>query len=163
MPDITFRRAHADDNTRLEQIRVAAFAPIFRSFQEILGDTIYALAQAHEDKAQGPLLTEMLTDDSPWWVYAVEMDDVIVGFVSFCLDTEHAVGEIGLNAVDPEYAGKGIGTKMYQFALEQLKSAGARVATVSTGGDPSHQPALSAYRKAGFNVEISSVWLCKDL
>lgn len=163
MSEVTFRHAHSDDCTRLDQIRSAAFAPIFRSFREILGKTIYSLAQAHEDQAQGTLLTEMLTDKSPWSVYVVETDGVIVGFVSFRLDAAQAVGEIGLNAVDPEYSGQGIGTKMYQFALEQLKSAGAQVATVATGGDPSHQPALSAYRKAGFNVEISSVWLCKEL
>lgn len=158
-----FRLAHSDDYSRLEQIRLAAFAPIFQSFRKILGEAIYALAQAHEDNAQGALLAEMFTDESPWSVYVVEMEGIIVGFVSFRLDADQAVGEIGLNAVDPEYCGKGIGTKMYQFALEQLKSAGAKVATVATGGDPSHQPALSAYRKAGFNVEISSVWLCKEL
>ncbi|MEM9257441.1 MAG: GNAT family N-acetyltransferase, partial [Pseudomonadota bacterium] len=43
------------------------------------------------------------------------------------------------------------------------KMAGMRVATVATGGDPSHLPARKAYEKAGFNVQIPSVWYCRTL
>lgn len=52
---------------------------------------------------------------------------------------------------------------MYRFALDRMKAAGMRVATVSTGGDPSHAPARQAYRKAGFLAEIPSVWMCRAL
>jgi hypothetical protein len=37
------------------------------------------------------------------------------------------------------------------------------VATVSTGGDPSHAPARRAYEKAGFGPAIPSVSLYKLL
>ncbi|WP_437957583.1 GNAT family N-acetyltransferase [Sorangium sp. So ce119] len=70
---------------------------------------------------------------------------------------------IGLNAVDPAHAGKGIGTAMYEFALARMRQSGMKVATVATGGDPSHAPARRAYRKAGFDVEIPSVWMCRKL
>ena len=73
------------------------------------------------------------------------------------------LGEIGLNAVDPRHAGRGVGTAMYEFALACMKQAGMRAATVATGGDPSHAPARRAYRKAGFDLEIPSVWMCKKL
>jgi hypothetical protein len=36
--------------------------------------------------------------------------------------------------------------------------AGMKVATVATGGDTSPVPGRRAYRKAGFDVEIPSVW-----
>lgn len=49
------------------------------------------------------------------------------------------------------------------FALERMQQAGMKVATVATGGDPSHAPARRAYHKAGFDVEIPSVWMCKLL
>jgi hypothetical protein len=52
---------------------------------------------------------------------------------------------------------------MYEFVVAQMRAAGMRVATVSTGGDPSHAPARRAYEKAGFNVGIPSVWLCQKL
>lgn len=160
---LQFRIATNTDAENLHAIRVAAFAPIFASFQEILGETIYTLAQSYEDAAQAELLDAMLTPDSDWIVFVVESSGKTVGFVSLLLNREHQVGEIGLNAVHPDHAGAGIGTQMYEFALNEMKKRGMKVATVATGGDPSHQPALAAYRKAGFDVEIPSIWLCKEL
>jgi hypothetical protein len=52
---------------------------------------------------------------------------------------------------------------MYCHALECMKDAGMKVATVATGGDASHAPARRAYRKAGFDAEVPSVWMCRRL
>lgn len=155
--------ARPDQLPRLDVIRQAAFAPVFASFRAILGDTIYEVAQAHEDEGQADLLASLLAPDSPWETYAAEHGDQIVGFVSLRLDHDKKVGEIGLNAVHPDHAGQGIGTAMYEFAVVRMKEAGMRVATVATGGDPSHAPARRAYRKAGFDAEIPSVWMCRSL
>ena len=73
------------------------------------------------------------------------------------------VGEIGLNGMDPSYAGKGMGTEMYDFAVIRMREAGMKVATVATGGDPSHAPARRARQKAGFSVEVPSVWMRRTL
>ena len=162
-PDLLMRPVKADDIPRLQEIRQAAFAPVFASFRSILGDEIYELAQAREDEGQGALLSSMLGPESDWEVYAAELAGKVVGFVSVRLDLDMRVGEIGLNAVHPDRAGRGIGTTMYDFAVARMKEAGMRVATVSTGGDPSHAPARRAYKKAGFDVEISSVWMCRTL
>ena len=157
------RPASADDLPRLDDVRQAAFAPVFASFRSILGENIYDLAQAHEDEAQGELLVSLLAPKSGWKVYAAEMDCTVVGFVSIQLSQDTQVGEIGLNAVHPDHAGKGVGTTMYDFAIARMKEAGMQVATVATGGDPSHAPARRAYEKAGFTVQIPSVWLCRKL
>lgn len=157
------RLAVANDLPYFENIRQAAFKPVFAFFHSILGAEIYAMAQAHEDEAQGQHLTSLLASDSEWQVYAAELDRAIIGFVSVQLNQKTKVGEIGLNAVHPNYAGQGIGTKMYDFAIETMKDAGMHIATVETGGDPSHAPARRAYEKAGFNVQISSVWLVQKL
>ena len=151
------------DLPRLEAIRKAAFRPVFASFREILGDVIYETAQKQEDEAQEAMLVSLFDSDSIWTTWKAELENKIVGFVSIRFDEATRVGEIGLNAVDPAFGGKGIGTAMYEFALKEMKSRGMKVATVATGGDPSHLPARKAYRKAGFDVEIPSVWMCKDL
>jgi GNAT superfamily N-acetyltransferase len=80
--------------------------------------------------------------------------------VAVQMNRETEVGEIGPNAVDPTHAGQGIGTAMYEFALADMRAAGLKVAT---GGDRSHAPARRAYRKAGFDREIPSVWMCRAL
>jgi ribosomal protein S18 acetylase RimI-like enzyme len=157
------RPATSADLPSLDAIREAAFAPVFASFRSILGEEIYNLAQARDDKAQGELLPSFFTRGSGWEVYAAEQAGVVVGFVSVQLNNETRVGEIGLNAVHPDHAGKGVGTTMYEFALARMKEAGMQVATVATGGDPSHGAARRAYEKAGFAVHIPSVWLCCKL
>ena len=143
-------------------MRQAAFAPIFASFRAILGDALYALAQAREDEAQGELFVSLLAPESGWEVYVAELAGTVVGFVALQLNHDTHVGEIGLNAVHPDHAGKGIGTTMYDFAIARMQEAGMRVATVATGGEPSHARA-PGLREAGFTVHIPSVWLCRKL
>jgi ribosomal protein S18 acetylase RimI-like enzyme len=163
LPELHFRHARPEDAACLQAIRRAAFAPVFASFRSILGDEIYDLAQRREDEAQEGLLTSLMAADSGRELYVVQSGNEIVGFVTVRLDQETHVGEIGLNAVDPAHAGKGIGTAMYELAVARMKQAGMKVATVATGGDPSHTPARRAYQKAGFDREIPSVWMCRKL
>lgn len=160
-PSLTLARA--EHHARLEEIRAAAFAPVFASFRAILGDEVYALAQARDDAAQPELLASMLRADSGWEVYVAERDGLVVGFVSVRLDHETKIGELGLNAVHPEHAGHGIGTAMYELAVQRMRAVGMRVATVGTGGDPSHAPARRAYQKAGFDLQIPSVWMYRAI
>lgn len=158
-----FRLARPEDEPRLQSIRRAAFAPIFAAFRSLLGDELYELAQRRGDEAQEGLLTSLMTPDSGKSLHVASSGDDIVGFVAVLLDHDTLLGEIGLNAVDPEHAGRGAGSAMYEFALGLMRQAGMKVATVSTGGDPSHAPARRAYQKAGFDAMIPSVWLCRKL
>ena len=160
---VMIRAVNAGDATRLEEVRRVAFAPVFASFRSILGEDIYNLAQMREDQAQDGYLASLLAAGSDWEVYAAEQGGSIVGFVSVRLSLDTSVGEIGLNAVHPDWAGEGIGTEMYRFAIERMREAAMRVATASTGGDPGHAPARRAYEKAGFTVGIPSIWLCRKL
>jgi len=160
---LTIRPADNGDLAQLQAIRAAAFAPIFAAFRSILGDAIYEVAQAGDDEAQELLLDSFFRSPTEWQIYAAEASGHVVGFLSLRLDENAGLGEIGLNAVHPDYAGRGFGTAMYEFALDRMVDAGVQVATVSTGGDPSHAAARRAYAKAGFTTGIPSVWLCCDL
>ncbi len=160
---ISFRQSIKSDLSTLEEIRQKAFAPVFASFRKILGEQIYSLAQEPEDTQQGRLLSDMFLPETVWQIYVVELSGKVVGFVSIRMDFDSKVGEIGLNAVHPNYSGQGIGTEMYKFATTQMKLSGMQIATVATGGDPSHDPARRAYEKSGFNVQIPSIWMCQIL
>lgn len=160
---LAIRPAAPADLPRLHEIREAAFAPVFASFRALLGPELYALVQQRQDEGQGPYLTSLLAPDSGWEVHVAESGGVGVGFVSLRLDDDTRVGEIGLNAVHPEHAGRGIGTAMYEFALARMREAGMRAATVGTGGDPSHAPARRAYQKAGFTAHLPCVWMSREL
>lgn len=163
VPTPTFRPVEDRDLPGLQALRRAAFAPIFESFRSMLGPEIASVTQARADEEQANLLASLAGPDSGWELYVAEVGGRIAGFVSVRCDREARMGEIGLNAVHPELAGRGVGTAMYRFAMERMREAGIAVATVSTGGDPSHAPARRAYEKAGFTVGIPSVWLCCHL
>jgi len=160
--EIHIRPAMPEDQAACDAIRVNAFSPVFSSFRSILGDELYELAQAGDDRAQRDLLLSMFQTASPWKLY-VAVTGAVIGFVSVRCDDVSLMGEIGLNAVDPACSGQGIGTRLYEFALDEMRRAGMKVATVSTGGDPSHEPARRAYRKAGFLAEVPSLWMCRKL
>jgi len=162
-PVVDFRKPVPNDLPILEQIRLRAFAPIFESFRSILGDTIYEAAQKSEDEQQERILAKMFEEQSQWLLYVAESGNKIVGFISLRLNQETRVGEIGLNAVDPAYSRKGIGTRMYQYGVSKMRESGMQVVVVATGGDSSHAAARRAYQKAGFNVSIPSLWMCQEL
>lgn len=163
MPPPMLRPATADDLPLLQEIRREAFAPVFASFRDLLGDELYEIVQARDDAAQPDLLDAMFAPDSPWAVHVAETEGEIVGFVSHRVNRETEVGEIGLNAVRPGRDGQGVGTAMYEFALARMKEAGMKAATVGTGGDPSHAPARRAYEKAGFDARLPTVWMSRRL
>jgi GNAT superfamily N-acetyltransferase len=147
----------------MQRIRHAAFAPVFRSFASIVGEAIAPLAFAHADAEQARLLGDLCRAGSDHEVLVAVVDGAVVGFVSFAAEAEKRVGEIGLNAVYPDHAGRGTGTAMYEHVLARMRERGIALATVSTGGDPSHAPARRAYQKAGFGPALPSVSLYKLL
>ena len=110
MNPAVMRPARADDLPVLQEIRRAAFAPVFASFRKMLGDELYELVQARDDEAHPELLASLLAPESLWEVHLAEVDGTAVGFLAIKLNKETHVGEIGLNAVHPSHAGQGLVT-----------------------------------------------------
>jgi GNAT superfamily N-acetyltransferase len=128
-----------------------AWAPVFSSFREVLGEEIYLriypdwLASQARDVAgicRGYL-------DSTW---VAEVDGRAVGFVVVVFDRSARSAEIEMLAVDPEHQRRGIARALMEFAFERMREAGVRVVAVGTGGDPGHAPARKAYESAGFTA-----------
>lgn len=80
-----------------------------------------------------------------------------IGFVTWHCDAARRVGEIGNNAVDPGWQGRGVGTALHRHALEVFRARGMEVARVATGLDEGHAPARRAYAKVGFAVGLPSI------
>ena len=157
------RTFEPDDLPKLHEIREAAFKPVFESFRRIVGEEIAPVAFASAEREQAEWLDRICEAGSEHDVFVIACGPDIVAFCSVSLDRDSKVGEIGLNAVQPDHQGKGIGTVMFEYALERMREAGMRVATVGTGGDPSHAPARRAYQKAGFGPALPSLHLYRSL
>lgn len=161
--DLTIRPVGPGDMPRLQEIRRAAFQPVFASFREIVGEPIFASALSDSDRDQAASLDALCRGEGGAVVLAAVLRSDVVGFAGYTIRTDGRVGEIGLNAVHPDHAGRGIGTRLYGFVLERMKERGATAATVSTGGDPSHAPPRRAYEKAGFAAPLPPVTLHRRL
>lgn len=162
-PAPSIRPFEPADLAALQRIRAAAFAPIFRSFRAIVGERVAAIAFSDAEAEQAKLLDDVCATGSGHHVLVVTLGEEIVGFVSFTIDPERRMGEIGLNAVHPDHAGRGLGTWMYRRVIARMRDLGMALVTVGTGGDPSHAPARRAYQKAGFGPALSSLHLYKLL
>jgi ribosomal protein S18 acetylase RimI-like enzyme len=163
VPELSIRPFRPDDLGELQRIREAAFSPVFQAFRELVGEEIAVIAFAHAEAEQAKLLADICATGTTHHVLVVARGEEIVGFVSFTIDPDQRTGEIGLNAVHPQHAGRGIGTWMYAHVLAQMKESGIALVTVSTGGDPSHAAARRAYEKAGFGPAIPSLSLYRLL
>ena len=159
----TIRTVEPGDLLRLHEIRNAAYKPVFQSFRDIVGEKIAAVSLANAEQEQGAFLDEICGPDSAHEMFVVEHEGKIVAFCSYICNHETKLGTVDLNAVDPDCQNGGVGTWMYEYAIEQLRKAGMRAAEVGTGGDDSHAPARRAYAKAGFGPGIPNVYLYREL
>lgn len=157
------RPFEAGDLPRLHEIREAAYVPVFRSFRTLLGEDVAPIALANAEREQGELLDAICSDKSEDEMFVVEHDGEAIAFCAMSLDQKTKVGEVGLNAVHPDWQGKGVGAWMYDWVLDRMRGAGMQIATVGTGGDASHAPARRAYEKAGFGPSLPTVYMYQTL
>ncbi len=145
------------DLNRVLDIAAAAWEPVYRSFRDILGPTLFDLVYPDWETEKRRQVAAQCRGDSGMLVWVAEEDGEVVGFITAHLNRDTWIGEIGNNAVDPGRQHQGIGTLMYAFVLDRMKEAGMKCVTVGTGGDASHAPARRAYEKVGFSRALPSV------
>lgn len=92
-----------------------------------------------------------------------EADGRVAGWVTWSVQRARDRGQVGYNGVDPAFRGKGIGTRLVEMALKQIKESGVRIALVMTGLDPGHAPARRVYEKCGFVPFHESITYVKEL
>jgi len=144
-------------------IAVAAWTPVFASFHRTLGPRIFETVFPDWQTEKVRQVQGACQDGHGATVFVVEIDDEVVAFISYYLNRETGIGEIGNNAVHPQHQGAGIATMMYKHVIGKMEEAGMTCAKVGTGGDPSHAPARRAYEKAGFSVSWPMVDYYKEL
>ena len=144
------------------RLSLLAWAPVFSSFERVLGPKIYATLYPDWEKSQSEAVTAVCKDAEKYHVWVAELDRKVVGFVAYELNHKDKIGEVYMLAVHPDYQNRGIGTELNHFALGKLKESGMQLAVVGTGGDPGHAPARRSYEKAGYTA-LPLVQYYKDL
>jgi GNAT superfamily N-acetyltransferase len=160
--NLRIRPVCSDDVEALVRLSLLAWAPIFPSFEQLLGHNIYAMIWPDWRTSQRAGIEKVCKEREKTTVWVAELDGRVVGFLAYELNTNDKTGEVVLLAVHPEHQNLGIGTELNQFALEKMKESGMTMARAETGGDPSHAPARRSYEKAGY-AALPLVRYFKDL
>lgn len=158
------RRATGGDMDRVGQIARQAWRPIHDSFEEIMGKEMHDAVCA-DWEADKEAQVHGQYERNPEWFWVVEdaATGEVVAFLTIRVDWKRSLGTIANNAVAPEAQGRGIGTKMYTYALDLFRQEGLKFASVGTGMDEGHAPARRAYEKAGFDIVRTDVTYYKYL
>jgi ribosomal protein S18 acetylase RimI-like enzyme len=153
------RRFEAPDTERVVELSLAAWAPVFASFRDMLGDALYARVHPdwHADQAAS---VRAALDSNDTWVAVT--DGVVSGFVNVVFNDQEGSGEIYMIAVHPSVQRQGIASRLTELALDEMRARGIDLAIVATGGDPGHGPARATYEKAGF-IGSPQVWYSRLL
>jgi ribosomal protein S18 acetylase RimI-like enzyme len=155
--DVAIREMKAGDVEAMEQIAIAAWTPIAAFSRKTMGEDLYTRLNPDWKQRKGGQVRRACEPESGAMVRVAEKGGRIVGFVTFHANMAPGVGEIGNNAVHPDFQGQGIAQELYRSAFEQLKKLGTKFVKVHTGADPAHEPARRAYERAGFNIRLPSV------
>ena len=156
------RKYKAEDLPVIVLIARQAWTAIYDMYHDTYGDELFSLLVPVRDTAKEEQINYHVRQH-PDWIYICEENGKIAGFITFFLDPERQIGQIGNNAVDLECGLKGIGQQMYSAVFKRFKDEGMLYAQVTTGLDDTHLRARRAYEIAGFNIKKEDVTYFKKL
>jgi ribosomal protein S18 acetylase RimI-like enzyme len=145
---VAIRHFAEADRSAVVALSLRAWAPVFASLAELLGPELFSRLHADWRSDQRHAVEQALSSESlrVW----VADEGSVVGFVAVSFDRDRLMGEIYMIAVDPGAQNRGVGGALTEFAVEEMRRAGMRVAMIDTGGDPGHAPARRTYERSGF-------------
>ena len=139
--------AHADIEA-VVGLSLRAWAPVFASFETVLGEDIYRRIYPDWLSSQARDVTKVCTEHAPTtWVATV--GDEPVGFVALVLNDADRSSEIEMLAVDPAHQRKGIAERLSRTpwsGRERRERSWWRSAPVVTRA--THRPAARTRRPA---------------
>ena len=164
VPGYRIRAARFEDVGFACEIARKAWAPIHKSFCEIMGEEMHeAMCTQWEKNKAGEVRGHYERTPDQFSIVEREEDTRVIGFIMFLVDEGKSLGTIGNNAIDPSHQGLGLGTAMYEHVLDLFRARGLRYASVTTGLDEGHASARRAYENAGFDVRQETVTYYRTL
>jgi GNAT superfamily N-acetyltransferase len=149
---IEIREFREGDLDTVVEFSLRAWAPVFASVRDVLGDDIFLRLHPDWKANQAEVVRSSCTNDERD-VFVAVANGRPVGFVAVALNAFHErMGVIDVIGVDPDYQRRGISLRLTEFATKHMRSCGMDIAVVETGGDPGHTPARRAYETAGFTL-----------
>lgn len=150
--EITILKKETDISSVTELVREVWHIGMNARREKLYGKT---MGRPWRDQIAASVREYLLSEE----VFALKavVEQEFAGFLCYRIDRESGLGEIGYNAVHPNFTGRGIGSRLLQTAIAELKEQGIEHVEVTTGLDDGHAPARHLYEKAGFKPMHSSI------
>lgn len=160
----SLRPANPNDVPGLIALARRAWAGVEESIDAVLGSPLDRLATPSWAAHHEAVVRDACESADTSMIVAEDDDGEMAGFVAYTVHRESPgmseYGEITVIAVDPAARRSGLGRRLLDHAVDELRAAGAPVIMLSTGGDDGHTPARALYESAGFRrLPIAQYWL----
>lgn len=156
------RFATSEDFVSIDEITIICYTPIHESWVAMHGEMIYNTIYGTKEPWKEDKIRQNhdVFTENPDWVWVLERNSQIVGFVTFTINFKKSLGTIENNGILPEHTGKGLGKFMYRHVLDYFRRKGLTIAFVETGLDDPHISARAAYEAVGFDrmAPIALYW-----
>lgn len=144
------------------EIGTRAWAPLYEGFRRAFGEELFLLLVPDVSTVKGEQIRRHCTEH-PDWVLVCEVQGQPAAFLTYYLRPELGCGEIGNNAVAPDWRHRGLAQRLYAKVFERFRAAGLRFAKVTTNLDDGHAPARRAYERAGFDISCPAITYYRKL
>lgn len=138
------------DLSRLTELTVATFRPFYEdSFRPLVGEAIFANQHGDWREDYRKQVAELHDPRQHQYLAVAEIAGRIAGYVAWKVDQARRNGSIVILAVASEHRRDHVGTGLCEHAFAEMRSLGAQVVEIGTGGDPFHAPARALYESLG--------------
>jgi ribosomal protein S18 acetylase RimI-like enzyme len=138
------------DLPRLTELTIDTFRPFYEdSFRPLVGDIVFANQHGDWRADYRTQVAGLHDPDSHRYVAVAETGGTIAGYVAWCGDPVRRDGSITILAVDAAHRRHQVGAALCEHAFDALRTLGAEVVRIGTGGDPFHAPARALYESLG--------------
>jgi ribosomal protein S18 acetylase RimI-like enzyme len=138
------------DLARLTELTIETFGPFYEDhFRPLVGDVVFANQHGDWRDDYRKQVAELHDPALHKYVAVAETEKSIAGYVAWSVDPARRNGTVTHLAVAAEHRGHGVGTALCERAFSDMRTLGAEVVEIGTGGDPFHTPARALYEKLG--------------
>lgn len=139
-----------DDLAPLTELTIQTFRPFYEdSFRPLMGEVVFANQHGDWREDYRKQVAELHAPERNTYVAVAENEDGITGYVAWSVDPARRNGNVTILAVSAEHRRHHVGTALCEYAFAQMRTLGADVVEIGTGGDPFHAPARALYEKLG--------------
>lgn len=138
------------DLARITELTIETFRPFYEDyFRPLVGEVVLANQHGNWRDDYRKQVAELHDPERHKYVAVAETEDVIAGYVAWSVDPALRNGSVTILAVSTKHRRRHAGTALCEHAFGEMRTLGAEVVEIGTGGDPFHAPARALYERLG--------------